>query len=443
MRIPPKINGGPERRAPRRLASWFLASVSVLPWTAGAQQASDSPFAFSGFGTVGLVRQIGADGLGFGRNTTQVGAGSRLSAQPDSRLGGQVNWNGGARWDGAVQGVLLPNPHGAPAQEILQQAYLGYRALPDTRVRLGRISPDVFLYSDSRNVGYALPFARPPVDFYGFAPLASVDGVDLDQRWNVGDSTWRARATAGWFRTSVVSASSATRVELRGRQALSASLSHERDGLLLKLSYLRGHVDAQTGDAVADLRQALDGLRTLPLPGIGQRIDALGRNFGFSGDASYLGLAAQYERGPWTLVAEGSRMMVPDSPLSARRGYASLGWRNGSVNYFGFASRVKPDQARTVTPDLAGPLAPVIGPNAAKQAQTLAGIATSVSNSLRYDQSTVGAGIRWDFAPNAALTFQVDRFDIRQDGGAAWRGYQGQAVKGTLVTLLVDFVWGQ
>ncbi len=417
--------------------------MSVLPSQAGAQQAPDNPFSFSGFGTVGLVRQNGAGDLGFARNSTQVGAGSRLSAQPDSRLGGQVNWTGGARWDAALQGILLPDPHGAPRREILQQAYVGYRPAPDTRLRLGRISPDVFLYSDSRNVGYALPFARPPVDFYGFAPLASIDGVDLDQRWKIGDSTWRARATAGWFRTSVVSANSATRVELRGRQALSTSLSHESDGLLLKLSYLRGHVDADVGDAVAGLQQALGGLRALPIPGIGARIDALGRNFGFSGNASYLGLAAQYERGPWTLVAEGSRMMVADSPLTARRGYVSVGWRNGGVNYYGILSRVKPDQARADAPDLAGSLAPVIGPNAAQQAQMLAGIATSVSNSLRYDQSTVGAGIRWDFAPNAALTFQVERFDIRRDGGAAWRGYEGQAVKGTLVTLLVDFVWGQ
>ncbi len=95
------------------------------------------------------------------------------------------------------------------------------------------------------------------------------------------------------------------------------------------------------------------------------------------------------------------------------------------------------------TPDVASSLAPVAGPAAARQAQMLAGYATYAANQLRFDQSTFGVGLRWDFASNAALKFQVDRFHVRQNGGAGWRNHDGHAAKGNLVSLLVDFVWGQ
>lgn len=389
-----------------------------------------------------MVNKSGASNFGFVRNSTQIGADSELSALPDSRLGGQVNWNGGEQWEAAVQGVLLPKPGGAPHREIVEQAYVGYRPLPNTRIRLGRTSPDVFLFSDSRNVGYAFPFARPPADFYGFAPLASVDGIDFEQRWNVGGSTWRGRATFGSFRTSVTDIDG-SRIEMRARNIVGAGLSRESNGFLVKLSYWRGQLDLNTGSDVTALRQGLDGLKALPVPGLVQSIDALGKNLWSAGSTSYLALAAQYETGPWTLIAEGSRLKVPGSPLNARRGYVSLGWRNNDITYYGIASRVKPDEPAVAEPDLASSLTPIVGANAAQQAQALAGFAAYAGNNYRYDQSTIGAGLRWDFAPNAALKLQIDRFNIRQHGGAGWRFYDGSAARGTLTSVLVDFVWGQ
>lgn len=401
-----------------------------------------SPWSFSGFGTLGAMQKSGGHDWGFVRNSTQLGASSRLSAAPDSRLGAQLNWNGGAQWEAGLQGVVLPKPGGAPAEELVQWAYVGYRPSPNTRIRVGRTSPDIFLFSDSRNVGFALPWARPPADFYGFAPLASIDGIDLEQRWFSGDATWRARASAGSVRNSVTDVNGA-RLDMRGRNTVAAGLSREDGGLLLKLSYLRSQVKVDIGAEAAQLRGALDQLGALPVPGLAANIGALNQNLWTGGSTSYLALATQYETGPWTLIAEGSQLRVPGSPLNARRGYVSLGWRHGPVTYYGMASRVKPDDAAASAPELASSLSPLIGPAAAQQAQMLAGYAVAAGDNYRFDQSTVSAGLRWDFAPSAALKLQVDRFEVRQHGGAGWRFYDGRAGRGTLVSVLVDFVWGQ
>ena len=407
-----------------------------------AHAQADPAWSLSGFGTAGVVKQNGATGLGFVRNRTQRGTDTDLSAAPDSRAGLQLNWNGGPRWEAAVQGVLVQKPSGTPAGESIEWAYLGYRPWPNTRVRLGRTSPDLFLFAESRNVGFALPWARPPVDFYGFAPVASIDGADIEQRWFTGDTTWRARATAGAVRTSVID-NKGSRLTLHGPNAFAMGLSREEGGLQMKVSFLRSRIEVNAGPQVDQLRQGLNQLAALPVPGLAGAVAPLSQNLWTGGMTTYLALAAQYETGPWTLIAEGSRLRVPGSQLNADRAYVSAGYRSGAVTYYGTASRVKPKDPAVTTPALATSLAPVIGPAAAGQAQALAGYAGAAGDAYRYDQGTVGIGLRWDFSPSAALKLQVDRFDVRQHGGAGWRTYDGRATQGTLVSMLVDFVWGQ
>jgi hypothetical protein len=407
-----------------------------------SQAVPDSPWKVSGFGTVGLVGQSGGNGWGFARNTTQRGADTRISATPDTRLGLQLNWNPGTRWEAGIQGVLQSKPAGAPLAENIDWAYLGYRLQPDTRLRIGRVNPDIFLFADSRNVGFALPWARPPVDFYGFAPLVSIDGADLEQRWFAGDSTWRARASGGSVRTGVTT-TDGRRLQVQGRNTWALGLSREQGGLLLKASYLRSQFQIDTGNGADQLRDGLGQLRALPVPGLAGTLDRLEQNVWTGGLASYWALAAQYDTGPWTFIAEGSQLRVPRSPLNGKRAYASAGYRRGSITYYGVLGRVRPDQEMLVEPDLVGPLAPFLGPAGARQAQVLAGYATGAGLNYRFDQSTVGAGLRWDFRPDAALKLQVDRFNVRPFGGASWRSSDAQGTRGTLVSVLVDFVWGQ
>ncbi len=409
---------------------------------AQVQEPADNSLTLSGFGTVGLVNKTGAPRWGLIRSTAQKGAAADLSATVDSRLGAQIDWAHGNDWEAAVQGVLLHRARGAVSAEAIEQAYVGYRPWANTRLRLGRVSPDLFLYSESRNVGYAFTWARPPTDFYAFAPVVAVDGLDVEQRWDAGGASWRLRATTGTIRTSATDGGrsySPVNVD----DILAVGLSRESNGLLLKLSYMQSRVNMAQGPEYRALLQGVGALQQSPVPGVREAIAPLHDRLWAGGATRYLALATQYDSGPWTFVAEGSRLGVPGSTLDAYRGYVSAAWRKDSVTYYALASRSRPREAALDTPDVASPLAPVAGPAAAQQAQMLAGYATYAANQFRFDQRTVGVGLRWDFASNAALKFQFERFHVRQNGAAGWRNHDGQAAKGNLVSLLVDFVWGQ
>lgn len=421
------------------LAAIVLALVPGLP--AQAQESADGHFALSGFGTVGVVEKTGLSNWGLIRSTAQKGAATGLSAAPDSRLGAQIDWSNDRGWEAAAQGVLLHRADGALSSDAIEQAYVGYRPQANTRIRLGRISPDMFLYSESRNVGYAFTWARPPIDFYAFAPVVAVNGLDVEQRWDMGNSSWRLRATAGMIRTSSTDGGRSSH-PVKVDDILAVGLTRESGGLLLKLSYLQARVGMDLGPEYAALRQGVDNFRNSPVPALREGFTPIGDRLWSGGATRYLALAAQYDSGPWTFVAEGSRLTVPGSPLGAYRAYASAAWRKDTVTYYAIASRVKPREAALAEPALASPLAPVVGPAAARQAQMLAGYATDAVNLFRFDQSTVGVGLRWDFASNAALKLQADRFNVRRNGGANWRNHDGQAAKGTLFSILVDFVWG-
>ena len=420
-------------------AALALSGMLFLPSL--AQAGPESDWNISGFGTVGVTAQSSGSGGGFRRDMSQQGATSDLGWQ-DSRLGLQANWQPDAAWEGAIQAVAAQRPSGAPLGESVEWAFLGYRPLADTRVRVGRVSPDIFLFADSRNVGFALPWARPPVEFYGFAPGTSVDGVDLEQRWSTGNAAWHARLTGGSFNASATSRDN-ERVPIRGRDVVAVGLTREEGGFLLKASIFHSRLSVETGPQSESLLAGLQQLRAIPLPGLSSDIDGLSHNLWSGGSTTYFALGTQYDTGPWTLTAEGSLLRVPRSPLNARRGYVSLGYRHDSVTYYGLLSRVAPDKPAVVAPDYRARLSPVLGTAGAAQAQQLLGYAQLAGLSYRFDQSTVAVGARWDVTASTALKLQVDHFDVRANGVAGWAGTDAGSRSGTLVSLAFDFVWGQ
>lgn len=432
------------RRGPdRRLAVAVVLAAGPLSATAAPVHADTppSPWSLSGFGTVGITSQSGADGLGFRRTMLQPGATAAVRTDTDTRAGLQVNWRGVRGWDAAAQVVVLDRAPGSPATESVEWAYAGLPLGPNTRVRAGRTGLDLFLFADSRNVGYALTWARPPVEFYGPLAVSSVDGADFEHRWSTAAATWRTRLGIGRHVTSA-SLTTGERLALRGRDIRSVHLVREQGGLLLKASALRSHLQAEAPVGLGDLRSGLDRLAALPVPGLAEQLAPLRRHLWSGGAVHYRALGAQFDHGPWTLAAEASALRVQDSPLDARAAYASAGYRHGPVTWYGMAGRIAPRQAPLPSPDLITPLAPVLGPQAAAQAQRLVAFAAAAGAPFRHDQRTLALGLRWDFASRAAFKLQADRIAVAPVGAGLWRGTEAGPARATVVTGMIDVVWG-
>lgn len=67
-------------------------------------------------------------------------------------------------------------------------AYVDYKPLKNSKLRIGKYKVPQFIASDYQDVGYAYPWVRPPQDVYGTNPLIALNGVDLSYKFNFGSS---------------------------------------------------------------------------------------------------------------------------------------------------------------------------------------------------------------------------------------------------------------
>ena len=152
----------------------MLASLAAQAFHA----SDDGRLTLSGFGTLGLVHSDNSEAE-FLRDIGQPkGADEGWSARVDSLLGAQLGWRVDPRWDLVVQGISRYHDSGNYRPE-LSWAFVRYRPDPALQLRAGRLGWDVFQLADSRYVGYAYPWARPPVDQFGMLQLTHIDGADV------------------------------------------------------------------------------------------------------------------------------------------------------------------------------------------------------------------------------------------------------------------------
>jgi hypothetical protein len=154
------------RRSRRSSEAFILVAMLVSPLGAYAasDDASASIFSFSAFGTLGVVRSsedradftaspLAPDGPGF-TDAWSTGVDSRLGAQVMARFTPQLS---------AMLQVISEQRYNDTYTPHVEWANITYQPTPELSLRVGRIVLPTFLISDSRKVGYANPWVRPPV----------------------------------------------------------------------------------------------------------------------------------------------------------------------------------------------------------------------------------------------------------------------------------------
>ncbi len=407
-----------------------------------AATASTQAWKLSGFGTAGVLHVDSGQPWRYARDLTQRGAAGATSAAVDSRVGLQLQGQLSDRLDAVAQLVVKDRPQGSSADAPLEWAFLGWQLTPGLKLRLGRTSPDLFLLADVRNVGFAYPWVRPSVEYYGWMPFSSMDGADLTLQWRTDAADWRGKLALGRIRSTIGVIDRNEHVRVQGDDTLAATLSRDSGGLLLKASYLRTRMIGESPAVLAPLEQGLQGLRALPVAPVAADAASLIEAMKFGGVSEYAALGAQYEKGPWTAHAEASRVRFSRGVSGGDRGYVSLGYRWSRVTAYAVGARSRPDTpALTLGTDWVAALAPLLGPAGAQQAAALGATATSVANQPRFDQSTRSLGLRWDALDNLAIKVQLDRTHVHPNGSIAWRNSSGLANRATVLSLTADMVF--
>lgn len=414
-----------------------MGALMVTPLIGVAQTAltDDGSLRLSGFGTVGLTHLSAPDGWGYRRDRTQSGQTQDTSFKPDSRLGVQLNYTPTPQFELAVQAEVTQHGGAGRADERLTWAFASYRFTPNDRVRVGRLSSDMFVLSTYRNVGFAYPLVRPPIEFYGFLP-SIFDGLDAMHGWKWGDARWRLGGYVGRERTGDYEGEAT----LELTRVYGLSLLRESNGLSLHATHSRSKVGNNLKVSEPLLAQ-LASLTVLPVPSVAGQAAAL-RHLASTQDVliSYTALGLNFDRDRWVGLAEWSRI----GGFHAARyesAYATLGRRLDAFTFYGMAAGVRTRAVADEVLQWDAALAPYVGVPMASAIQQLGVTAQAAIRAAGYGQTTLAVGTRWDVHPKLAIKCQWDHVHTRTDGGSFWSPKGVGSMRANILSLTADFVW--
>ncbi|MBL8484476.1 MAG: hypothetical protein JNJ60_19940, partial [Rhodocyclaceae bacterium] len=332
-----------------RLALVTCAAALLLAPRVHAGTA-DEAITISGFGTAG-VSCFSSRTADYALNLQPLGPGRsrRCDHGLDSILGIQLDAKLGSTLELGIQGVTERNPNRSFKPNAMV-AQLRWRPDDNWTIRLGRSPFAGFLYSESRQVRYAMPWARPPVEVYGIAPVFSTDGIEILHRRDLGN--WHAELHGGLGRSHVDSAVSNTRdiSHVNARYGF-INLALQRDATQFKLGYMSGRAkaDSESFDAFLNL-----------LRGLGADGEALADDLNFNHKTiHFLTAGLRHERGDWLIMGEVA-IFLSESDLFRRQygAYLTLGHNMGA--WMPYATLARRSTSGPEGDSRAGPFAPQI-----------------------------------------------------------------------------------
>lgn len=266
-----------------RTLLFTLLALSPLTSTA-AERIGEFSFTGSGFLTLGVGHMLsGTRGAVLDKNCPCLVAdyaqnaiydgGAGLQFAPESKLG--------------VQGTMtLPNPNfSLTAQAVargslngninLEWLYGSYQLNESTTVQVGRKRLPIFYYSDSQDIGFALPWTHLPPQVYGWEAV-NYNGISVQHRAQLGDWDVLAGGLAGSEHVTdsgywQVYNGQASQTNVQWKNIVGANVQLTRDWFETRVSYIQsdterqninGVWDAATQRLIASPDAFLHGLRT-------------------------------------------------------------------------------------------------------------------------------------------------------------------------------------
>jgi hypothetical protein len=411
--------------------SAFLVALSVVLGAGGASahEPDEQSLSFSGFGTLGVVHSSegNADFTSSTFKPNGAGYSHAWSAEVDSLIAGQATAVLSRRLSAVLQVIAEQNYDGTYRPHV-EWANVNYRFTPDLGVRLGRTVLPIFMVADSRKVGYANPWVRPPVEVYSLVPVTTNDGIDAVYRMPVGDANATFQFTAGQSDNRFPDTGANPGVTVEARDVAALVATYERGFAAVRLNAGRARV------TIPELEQILGGFRQFGPAGaaIADRYGIRDRGITFAG------LGASYDPGPWFVMGEWSRIDAPPLVGAKSGWYVTGGRRAGSITAFATYASARADS-------LADPgLAVAALPAALVEPATRLNAALNSFLATKVVQDTISVGVRWDFAKDVAFKLQFDHTRIGDGSNGALRDPQPGFAPGgkyDLVSATFDFIF--
>ena len=406
-----------------RLKTLVIAAPLALA-AVGAAHAQDV-FTFSGFGTVSGVRS-NTDNAEFVASTVQpVGAKRSFDFEVDSKIGLQGDLRFGPLFSATVL-VLAKRDADDKFAAAAERGFLKYNYEDAFSVRAGRIALPLFMIVDNRDVGFAHPGVRLPVEVYGSLPSSSVDGADVTYRERMGGTTFVIQALGGKFKQDLPPRPRPTppprNTEFEGEAIAGIDIAGDNGPFTLRAGVYRAKV---TVNSVATTT-LVNALRATAL--ISTLTGPLADKIEIKNDPStFYAVGASFDNNTVLFRSEYTKIVTEgDAAYNWHSSYATFAVKFGKWQPSATYSTIQPDVSLVNTINGIVTLNPL-------PAQVNAFIAAS-----KISQKTVSYALRYDAYKNIAAKFQVDQVKADRTANLFVNGKAAFDGSATIYTLALD-----
>lgn len=382
--------------------------------------AKDQKLKINGFAQVGVAATGNTDNDDYGLDVQS----NRTAIYNDPSFEGQTLF--------AVQASLTVSEKAEAVTQIVARgsedfraemawAYLRYHLNDNLTVRVGRLRTPFFALSEYLEVGYAQPWARPPIEVYG-NNISNYNGIDFEYKKRIGEVSSSFRLYTG-SKDSVVA----------GYQVKLNNILGGRFELLYRnFNFFVGYGEAdikvtpagqpdpifEANNLAAGINEAALGITLTPFED-----NSVSRN---NAKGSFGSLGLGYDNGVWNLSTELRSQTIDGILQDDQAHYISIARRFGDWTPYIIYSRYYTDddyerdnanlkldqwkgQLQSIVPTLQTNASsdPVAAATLRSVGQALEGIETIRHGAnTTGEQTSYGLGVRWDFIRNMALKFE-------------------------------------
>jgi hypothetical protein len=405
----------------------------VMIWPPAVVAAEDlgaSMFSVGGFGTLGVVHSDENKADFTASPAEAVGAGHTQSWSPavDSLIGVQVTAAINTNLSADLQVISQQNYNDTYWPHV-EWANIKYQFNPDFSMRFGRTELPLFLVADSRSVGYANPWVRPPEEMYSLIPVTTNNGIDASYRLPIGAASNTLQATIGLADYNFPIPNGGGVETAKGRDQMVVVDSFEQGFATVEFTYGQTHV------TIPDIETLFNAFREFGPDGAGiaDRFDVNDRLI------TFFGMSARYDPSSWFAMAEWGRIHNHSVLVDKTGWYVSSGYRFGKITPYTTYADLRANGS-TSNPGLnLSQLPPAYAAAASGLNAALNGILGSASA-----QRTISAGARWDFYRNVDLKVQYDRTRLAAGSQGTLTNLQPGFQPGSSlnpISITIDFVF--
>jgi hypothetical protein len=375
------------------------------------------------FGSLGASYHDAKD-LGYRRNIEQKNTvqANQLGFSSDSLVGAQADWFLNDEFATNLQLVSRNNADGNWKPEVIT-AFIKYKPSETLQFRLGRMPTASNIGAETRYASYAYTQIRPTPAIYGLlSAYDRYDGVDAEYTTPIATGIGKVIVNYGKTVGEYYISGNSSHVKDVSNYGIVANW--QKDNLDLRALYLLHHAENQTHNEA--LAQAL---ATTPYPLAQQRANELRNTESYNNHI--FAASINYDMDAWKLQAVISRS-YSDSYFATdgNSGSVLLAYHTGKFTPYGMLaySKIKTEYKATGLPDIS-PL------------QALNTAYNDASHTLNTDLKILSLGVRYDFAENYALKFQVDKNYAKSTPIIISSKPQGTDKDLTLFTVALDFLF--